>query len=110
MDTSPNKRRVLAPVDVNSRTPGAVSKLSDLSKSQITPITLDRSDFSTTKRPLSQEPIRQPQEYQLDQPAKKRRVSVNNGDDDARPDAAKEERGDGEVSGRVHLFIATQLS
>ncbi|KAI1766042.1 hypothetical protein GGR53DRAFT_238495 [Hypoxylon sp. FL1150] len=96
MDTSPSKRRVLGSVDVNSRTPGAISKFSDMSKSQVAPIPLNRNDFGTAKRPLNQESICQPQQYQLEQPAKRRRVSVDN--DDARPDVASGEHGDEESS------------
>ncbi|XXH04422.1 hypothetical protein Hte_010836 [Hypoxylon texense] len=93
MDVSPSKRRVLASVDVNSRTPGAISKLPDTSKSQVEPAPPSRSDLGAAKRPLSQEPIRQSQQHLLDQPTKRRRVSVSDDDDDVRPIVADAGRG-----------------
>lgn len=104
MDTSPSKRRVLAPVDVNSRTPGAISKLPDMSKSQAERVSPSRSEFGAAKRPLSQEPIRQSQQL-LDQPAKRRRVSVSDDDDDddVRLVVADEGRGDEGVSEHVKI-------
>ncbi|KAI1395149.1 hypothetical protein F4819DRAFT_204862 [Hypoxylon fuscum] len=74
MDTSPSKRRVLGPVDVNSRTPGAASKL-DGSKAQL-------QVSPTAKRPLDQEPMvhYQPSQHTLSQPAKRQRVSISGED------------------------------
>ncbi|KAI0156645.1 hypothetical protein GGR52DRAFT_194419 [Hypoxylon sp. FL1284] len=93
MDTSPSKRRVLASVDVNSRTPGAISKLADAPKSNMASSPPSRSDTSTAKRSLNPESTyrqAQQQQDQLEQSAKRRRVSADH--DEARPGTAGEGR------------------
>ncbi|KAI0378751.1 hypothetical protein F5Y04DRAFT_261526 [Hypomontagnella monticulosa] len=80
MDASPSKRRVLAPIDGNTRIPAVVSKL-DISKSQPSP----------AKRPLELETTTlQPQQLPSTQPIiKRQRVSVG---EDSRPTVVDEER------------------
>ncbi|KAI1409549.1 hypothetical protein F5Y13DRAFT_92009 [Hypoxylon sp. FL1857] len=68
MDTSPSKRRVLGPIDTNSR--------NSPSKTQL----LNQPSYNTTKRPLDQEPVLQAPRWQLLQPAKRQRTSIDGGD------------------------------
>ncbi|KAI0834440.1 hypothetical protein F5Y06DRAFT_154388 [Hypoxylon sp. FL0890] len=72
MDTSPSKRRVLAPVDANSRSPAGISKL-EISKSHL----LNQTNYNTTKRPLDLEHVHQAPQYELVQPAKRQRTSID---------------------------------
>ncbi|KAI1134916.1 hypothetical protein F5Y05DRAFT_396962 [Hypoxylon sp. FL0543] len=72
MDTSPSKRRVLAPIDANSSSPAAVLKL-EACKVQH----LNQVNSSSMKRSLDSEPVRQGPQCQLVQPAKKQRTSVD---------------------------------
>ncbi|KAI1372974.1 hypothetical protein F4677DRAFT_232657 [Hypoxylon crocopeplum] len=81
--SSPSKRRVLAPVDVNSRSPAAFSKL-ETGKKPMSPIAR-----SPAKRPLDHEPV-QHQQRPSAQPIKKQRVSAG---EDFQPLAVDEELG-----------------
>ncbi|KAK6949738.1 hypothetical protein Daesc_008059 [Daldinia eschscholtzii] len=75
MDTSPSKRRVLGPIDVNSRSPVSASKHQELKSKALSPITSIIDD--STKRPLEPEVVDQRQEHALTPPAKKPRLSVS---------------------------------
>ncbi|CAJ2506867.1 Uu.00g080530.m01.CDS01 [Anthostomella pinea] len=72
MDASPSKRRVLAPLDANTRSPAATARL-PASKLEIPKPTIsnasDPTQSSTTKRSLDQENA-----HQWPNPAKKQRV------------------------------------
>ncbi|KAI1102663.1 hypothetical protein F4804DRAFT_259180 [Jackrogersella minutella] len=74
MDTSPSKRRVLGPVDVNARKPMAGLK-PEVPKAIMSPTGLSQPDQSALKRPLNQEPLHQ--ERPLVQPAKRQRTSIS---------------------------------
>ncbi|KAI0103090.1 hypothetical protein F4776DRAFT_648439 [Hypoxylon sp. NC0597] len=71
METSPIKRRVLAPMDANSRTPKSTSKL-EVSETQLLYPT-----NNATKRPLDQEPVHQAPQCSSVQPAKRQRTSID---------------------------------
>ncbi|OTA61990.1 hypothetical protein K449DRAFT_434323 [Hypoxylon sp. EC38] len=83
MDTSPSKRRVLAPMDANSRNPTPNSKLKVSEKQLLYPTS------HTTKRRLDQEPIHQASQCSSVQPAKRKRTSI---DGDAHLTAENHER------------------
>ncbi|KAI1206545.1 uncharacterized protein F4807DRAFT_224045 [Annulohypoxylon truncatum] len=75
MDISPSKRRALEPIDSNARNPGCLEH--GTSKSTVSPDALNQLDCGAAKRPVDvPETTNQPQEYLLDQPAKRQRVSA----------------------------------
>ncbi|KAI1393225.1 uncharacterized protein F4822DRAFT_383988 [Hypoxylon trugodes] len=76
MNSSPTKRRALAPMDANSRTPSTTSKLqTSKPKPQVLSTSPIRSDHSATKRLLNQESSHD--QHPSIQPFKKRRVSID---------------------------------
>ncbi|KAI1456753.1 hypothetical protein F4805DRAFT_219398 [Annulohypoxylon moriforme] len=76
MDMSPSKRRALGPIDSNARNASVSNH--ELFKTNVLSNSPSQPDSSAVKRPIHlQEVIDQHQEYPLDQPAKKQRISTS---------------------------------